>query len=100
MVSSAAKEALSNLAAQLGVSTTTPKTTKNNTTSSNPLLVLWEDEDDCDFSSFPSLSLEESPGNYHRGTFINRGDVETHIETFFLRTVFHLFSILLVMSKA
>jgi len=90
MVSSAAKETLANLAAQLGVSATTTKTTcstKNNTASSNPLLVLWEDEDDCDFSSFPSLSLEESPGNYHTGTFVNRGDVETHIESLLARPI-------------
>lgn len=87
MVSSAAKETLANLAAQLGVSTTTKTSSTKNNTSSNSLLVLWEDEDDCDFSSFPSLSLEESSGNYHTGTFINRGDVETHIESLLSRPI-------------
>jgi len=45
------------------------------------------DDEECDFSSFPSLSLEESPGNYHRGIFTNRGDVESHVESLLSRPI-------------
>jgi hypothetical protein len=55
-------------------------------------LVAWEeqgdDEDDeCDFSSFPSLSLEETPGNYHAGVFRDRSDVESHVESLLARPI-------------
>lgn len=73
-------KALVNLAAQLSTGC------GNNPTTSTNLLV-WQDEEECDFSSFPSLSLEESPGNYHTGNFANRGDVESHVESLLSRPI-------------
>lgn len=73
-------EALVNLAAQLAVS-------QESTTPSAAKLLASEDEEDCDFSSFPSLSLEESPGNYHTGIFCSRGDVESHVESLLSRPI-------------
>lgn len=74
--------ALANLAAQLSAPISkekSPESTSN--------LLVCPDEDDCDFSSFPSLSLEESPGNYHQGNFTSRGDVETHVESLLARPI-------------
>lgn len=50
-------------------------------------LLVCEDDEDCDFSSFPSLSLVESPGNYHRGIFTSRGEVESHVESLLSRPI-------------
>ena len=50
-------------------------------------LQTCDDDEDCDFSSFPSLSLEESPGNYHTGIFTSRGDVESHVESLLSRPI-------------
>jgi hypothetical protein len=73
---------LVDLAAQMGV----PEHVGDSNKEDSPLLVREED-DDCDFSSFPSLSLEETPGNYHTGVFMSRGDVESHIESLLSRPI-------------
>ncbi|CAB9512477.1 expressed unknown protein [Seminavis robusta] len=52
-----------------------------------PLLLSREDDDDCDFSSFPSLSLEETTGNHHIGIFSSKGDVESHVESLLSRPI-------------
>jgi hypothetical protein len=77
-----AVKVLANLAAQMGV----PEHVDDVNKEDSPLLVR-EEEDDCDFSSFPSLSLEETPGNYHTGVFMSRGDVESHIESLLARPI-------------
>ena len=92
MASPAVKE-LINLAAQLCVSAPASKNTDDDDdddddrASLGASLLARDDEDDCDFSSFPSLSLQESPGNFHRGIFTSRGDVESHVESLLSRPI-------------
>lgn len=81
-MSSLAISALANLSAQLS-----SPISKDTSPGNASTLLVCSDEDDCDFSSFPSLSLEESPGNYHQGNFTSRGDVETHVESLLARPI-------------
>lgn len=86
---------LAQFASELGVSSDDPldeKVHKIPNDQGAMQLVAWEyqgdDEDEeCDFSSFPSLSLEESPGNYHAGVFRDRSDVESHVESLLARPI-------------
>jgi hypothetical protein len=89
----AAAQILASFASDLGVSDRAAHKIPNDENISDRevkitnLLLAWEDEDECDFSSFPSLSLEESPGNYHSGVFHNRRDVESHVESLLARPI-------------
>ena len=81
--------ALANLAAELSVpapGNIVEERVGNRTSVASGLLMCEEDED-CDFSSFPSLSLVESAGNYHRGIFSSRGEVESHVESLLSRPI-------------
>ena len=78
-MASAAIEALSELASRLSVPV------ENDL---SPIsLLMGDDEGVDDFSSFPSLSLEESPGNFHTGNFANRSHVESHVESLLARPI-------------
>lgn len=81
---SPAAQVLATFASKLGVSDRSEKTSDVKAQS----MLVWEDDDDTgDFSSFPSLSLEETPGNFHSGVFHNRGDVESHVESLLSRPI-------------
>lgn len=80
---------LANLTAELGVPSPGKHIEKGSGKSSSVTasLLVCEEDDECDFSSFPSLSLVESTGNFHRGIFTSRGEVESHVESLLSRPI-------------